>query len=215
MTKIETMETLVPNPYFAEMASEDQIRRTAEALESNNIHALIAANREQALDMVLGQLHDGAEVFTASSQTLEQLGVADQLERAGKYDLVRKRLAGMDAKTQNREMVKLGATPEFVLGSVHAVTENGQILVASNTGSQLGPYVAGASHVIWIVGAQKLVRDVDEGMRRIQEYAYPLEDARLLKAKGVHSAINKVLLVRKEARPGRVDMIIVKEVLGY
>jgi L-lactate utilization protein LutC len=155
------------------------------------------------------------EVFTASSQTLEQLGIPAELEKSEQYHLVREELKKMDPKTQNREMIKLGQTPEYVLGSVHAVTEDGQVLVASNTGSQLGPYASGAAHVIWVVGAQKIVRDLDEGIRRIEEYAYPREDERLRQAKGVPSAVNKVLFVNKEVQPGRVTMIIVKEELGY
>ena len=89
------------------------------------------------------------------------------------------------------------------------------MLVASNTGSQLGPYSAGAEKVIWVVGAQKIVRDFSEGMRRVEEYAYPREDERLLRAMGMHSGINKILMVNKEVKPGRITMIIVKEELGF
>jgi L-lactate utilization protein LutC len=215
MQKTETREKLDPNPIFARLASYDQILRTAEALNRNNIKTLIAENGEEAEQMVFDQLPQGAEVFTASSQTLEQLGIPTALERSGRYQLVRKQLAKMTDPAQNRQKIKMGATPEFVLGSVHAVTEDGQVLVASNTGSQLAPYAAAAAHVIWVVGAQKLVHNVDEGMRRIWEYAYPLEDARLMKAIGKPSAVNKILLVNREAQPGRVTMVIVKEVLGF
>ena len=160
-------------------------------------------------------LPEGAEIFTASSQTLAQLDIPGALERSGKYKLVRKELAKMTDPAQNRQKIKMGATPEYILGSVHAVTEDGHVLVASNTGSQLAPYVAAAAHVIWVVGAQKLVHDMDEGMRRIWEYSYPLEDARLMKAIGKPSAVNKILVVNREAQPERVSMVIVKEVLGF
>lgn len=165
--------------------------------------------------MVFDLLPEGAEVFTASSQTLEQLDIPGALERSEQYDLVRAKLKKMDQKTHNREMVKLGATPEYVIGSVHAVTQAGQVLIASNTGSQLAPYAASAEKVIWVVGAQKIVKDFEEGMRRIYEYAYPGEDERLMKAMGVHSGVNKVLTINKEFKPGRVTMIIVKEELGF
>jgi L-lactate utilization protein LutC len=215
MERTESRDTLKPNPIFAELASDEQIERAAEALKKNNIKTLIAENGEEAEKMVFDQLPKGAEVFTASSQTLKQLGIPAELQRSEDYEPVREKLAKMDPKTQNRDMVKVGATPEYVLGSVHAVTEDGWVLIASNTGSQLAPYAASAAHVLWVVGAQKIVRGMDEGMRRIREYSYPLEDARLLKAKGVHSAINKILLVNREPRPGRITMVIVKEVLGY
>jgi hypothetical protein len=210
-----TKHGLIINWDFAKLASEEQIRSAAKALEENNIHVLIAQNGEEAEEMLFDLLPAGAEVFTASSQTLEQLEIPAKLEKSGQYNLVREKLKEMDPRTQNREMVKLGATPEYVLGSIHAVTEDGQVLVASNTGSQLAPYAASAAKVIWVVGAQKIVRDLEEGIQRIEEYAYPREDERLRSAKGVPSAVNKVLFVNKEVQPGRVTMIIVKAELGY
>jgi hypothetical protein len=206
---------MAPNQAFARLASDEQIGRAARALEANGIHTLVAENSEEAEKLLFDLLPAGAEVFTGSSQTLEKLGVPAELEKLARYDSVRAKLAKMDPKSQNREMVKLGATPEYILGSVHAVTEDGRVLVASKTGSQLGPYAAGAAKVIWIVGAQKIVRDLDEGMRRIEEYAFPLENQRALQAYGVPSGINKVLIVNQEVNRERTTMIIVKEVLGF
>ena len=201
-----------PNVAFSKLASDEQIKRTAQALEANGIHTLVAENGNEAEKMVFDLLPEGAEVFTATSQTLEKLGILAGLAR---YDSVRAKLSKMDDKTQHREMVKLGATPEYVLGSVHAVTEDGSVLIASMSGSQLAPYAAAAANVIWVVGAQKLVKDLDEGMRRIEEYAFPLEDQRVFQAYGIHSGVNKVLIVNKEISPDRITMIIVKESLGF
>ncbi len=208
-------QPLSPNPVFAKLASKQRIERTVRALEANNIHAVVAENADAARKLIFDLIPAGAEVFTGASRTLDQLGIPAEIEKSGRYNSVRARLAKLDMKTQNREMVKLGATPEYILGSVHAVTEAGQVLVASNTGSQLGPYSAGAEKVIWVVGAHKLVKDLDEGMRRLEEYSLPLEDARLREVRGVSSAINKILIVRREFRPGRVTMILVKEQLGF
>ena len=210
-----TTRTLTPNWVFAELASDAEIERAAQALEAHGIHTLIAENGEEVEQMVFDLLPEGAEVFTASSQTLEQLHIPADLERSEQYDLVRAKLKKMDPRTQNREMVKLGATPEYIIGSVHAVTEEGQVLVASNMRSQLGPYSAGAEKVIWVVGAQKIVRDFNEGMQRIEEYAYPREHEQLLRAMGMHGGINQILMVNKEVKPGRITMIIVKEELGF
>ena len=210
-----TTRSLTPNWVFAELASDAEIERAAQALEAHGIHTLIAENGEEAEQMVFDLLPEGAEVFTASSQTLEQLNIPADLERSEQYDLVRAKLKKMDPKTQSREMVKLGATPEYIIGSVHAVTGEGQVLIASNTGSQLGPYSAGAEKVIWVVGAQKIVRDFNEGMQRIEEYAYPREHEKLLRAMGMHGGINQILMVNEEVKPGCITMIIVKEELGF
>jgi hypothetical protein len=203
-----------PNLAFSKLASDEQIERAAQALEANGIHTLVAENGEEAEKMVFDLLPEGAEVFTATSQTLEKLGILAKMEKLARYDSVRAKLSKMDDNTQHREMVKLGATPEYILGSVHAVTEDGRALIASMSGSQLAPYAAAAAKVIWVVGAQKVVKDFDEGMRRIEEYAFPLEDHRVLQY-GIHSGVNKVLIVNKEIIPGRITLIIVKERLGF
>ena len=109
----------------------------------------------------------------------------------------------------------MGASPDVIVGSVHAVTEEGEVLIASATGSQLGPYSAGAETVIWVVGAQKVVKDLATGLRRLREYAYPLEDARARVAYGKPTVLAKILIVAQEARPGRIHLILCREKLGF
>lgn len=204
-----------PNEAFARLASDEQIERTAQALEARGIDTFVAANAAEARTKLFELLPAAAEVFLAASATLTELGVPDEINNSGRYDSVRARLAKMDRATQNREMVKMGAVPEYIVGSVHAVTEEGSVIVASNTGSQLAPYAASAARVIWVVGAQKIVSTLDEGFRRVHEYALPLEDARMMQAIERHSSVNKLLVVHREVIPDRTTMILVKEKLGF
>lgn len=208
-------KVLTPNRDFAKLASDEQIERTAKALEARNINVLIAANGEEARRMFFELVPEGAEVFLGASVTLETLGIKDEIDNSGKYDALRPRMWAMDRATQGREIRKLGAGPDYAAGSVHAVTEDGQVLIASNTGSQLGPYASGAGTVIWVVGAQKLVKDLEEGLRRLEEYTVPLEDVHMQQLYNAHTNLSKLLIVNKEIRPGRITMIIVKEELGY
>lgn len=116
---------------------------------------------------------------------------------------------------QQREIQALAASPDYVVGSVHALTEGGSLLIASASGSQLGPLVSGAAHVILVIGGQKIVTDITAGIRRIHEYCYPLEDARARQAYGVPSGVNNILIVNKVIAPDRVTAIIVRERLGF
>jgi hypothetical protein len=113
-----------------------------------------------------------------------------------------------------REMRKLAASPDYVVGSVHAITEHGQVLVASGGGSQLASYVYGAGHVLWVAGTQKIVADIDEGLRRIDEHSLPLEDARMRQTRGVGSQVGKIMIFRREPA-GRTTLILVREALGF
>jgi hypothetical protein len=199
---------------FTELASDERIAKAAAALERNSIRPLVAATGADARGLVASLLVDGAEVFNNTSRTLEAIGVADDIERSGRYQPLRLRLYRMDREMQRREMQILAASPDFVVGSVHALTEDGSLLIASASGSQLGPLVSGAGQVILIIGAQKIVSDLETGMRRIYEYCYPLEDARARQAYGVPSGVNNIVIINKVMTPGRVTAIIVKERLG-
>lgn len=186
------------------------------SLKSNGIEALIIENKEEAKKKVLELIPKGAEVFTATSMTLDEIGILPEINESGDYDSVRNKLNSMNRTTQGEEMQKLGASPDWVIGSVHAITQNGEILIASNTGSQLSSYVYGSSHVIWVVGAQKIVKDIPEGEKRLYEYTLPLESERVKKAYGMpHSAVNKLLIISREVRPHRITILIVKQVLGF
>jgi len=206
---------LAPNEEFKQLASDEQIERTVKALEMNGIHAVVAENGEEARRIFFELVPEGAEVFLGASVTLETIGIKDVIDKSGKYEALRPKIFAMDRATQAREIRKLGGAPDYAAGSVHAVTEEGQVLIASNTGSQLGPYASGAGKVIWVVGAQKLVKDLDEGMRRIYEYDLPLETEHMRQLYNAGTGINKVLIVNREIRPNRITMIIVKEEVGF
>jgi L-lactate utilization protein LutC len=200
---------------FSHVASDAQIAKTAEALTTNGLQTFVVANAEEAKKQVFGLLSEGAEVFTVTSRTLDQIGVAAEIDASTTYKNVRNQLVELDQEGQENAKRQLGAAPEVVIGSVHAVTEQGQVIIASMSGSQLAPAVSGAGKVIWVIGAQKIVSNLDEGIRRINEYTLPLEDERALNVYGVNSSVNKLLIVNREIFPGRVSVIIVKESLGF
>jgi L-lactate utilization protein LutC len=154
-------------------------------------------------------------VHHGASESLQVSGIADELEKPGRYDPIRPRIWSMDRETQADEIRRLTSSPDVMLGSVHAVTETGSLLAASMGGSQLGPYVSGAGRVILVVGTQKIVSDLEEGLRRIDDYAFPLEDARAQAAYGIHSGVNKVLIINREITPERITVVFVDEVLGF
>lgn len=200
---------------FATPAEDARVQRTIAALEENGINVLRAANAAEAKRIVLDLIPDGSQVHHAASQTLEVTGITHEIETSGRYDYLRPRIWSMDRKTQADEIRRLASAPDVMLGSVQAVTETGALIAVSAGGSQLGPYVGGAGQVILVVGTQKIVSDLEEGLRRVDEYAFPLEDARAMSAYGVHSGVNKVLIINREFTPDRITVVFVDEVLGF
>jgi L-lactate utilization protein LutC len=215
MIDLNTEIALIPNTEFTRIASDERIERAARALEANNIHTFVVQGAEEARRLVLDLLPEGAEVYANQSQTLQKLGLTEEIDGSGRYDAVRPKVLSLDRKIQADEIRLLRSRPAIIVGSVHALTETGQVLTASFGGSQLAPYAYGSAKVIWVIGAQKIVKDLNEGFRRIEEYSYPLEDQRLRATLGIPTAIGKVLVTNREVLPGRTTAIIVKEELGY
>jgi len=208
-------KVLVPNKTFAKLASDERIARAAKALEANGIKVLIAKNGEEAKRLFFEMVPDGSEIFLGASVTLEKLGITVEVDKSGRFDSLRPKMFAMNRETQGREMRKLVGAPDFAAGSVHAVTEDGQVMIASKTGSQLGPYASSAGKVIWVVGAQKIVKDLNEGFKRIQEYSVPLEEEHMQQLYKIGTDLSKLLIINREIRPNRITMIIVKEEVGF
>ena len=203
------------NEKFGQLADDAAIQRAIAALQTSGVEAVVVQSQEEAKRKFFEMLPAGAEVMNNSSVTLDTIGIAKEIVDSGRYDAVRNKLNKMDRATHNSQMQKLGAGPDWAVGSAHAVTEDGKVMIASNTGSQLSAYAGGASNVIWVVGAQKIVKDFEEGLKRIYEYSLPLERERAKKAYGIDSNVSKILVINKEVKPGRLSMIIVKEKLGF
>ena len=192
----------------------DPVERVAAALRSHNIETIVVDSGEDARIAVLSMIPEGAEVHSGKSKTIEEIGLYADLVESGRNDAIRPRILRMDRATQGREIRKLTAAPDFMLGSVAAVTEDGTLVAASATGSQLGAYAAGAGRLILVVGTQKIVPDLAAAIRRIDEVVLPYEDAQVFARMGVHTATLKVLLLHGEWQPGRTTVVLVREPVG-
>jgi hypothetical protein len=202
---------------FGERASDAVIERTADALRAKGYAVHVVENGDEARDVVLGLLPEGAEVGQGASTTLEKIGITEGIEESGRFDAVRKHTRSMDRSTPEglRAMRKLGVGPDWYVNSAHALTEDGTFVDVSNTGSQLAPLAFGAGEVIWVIGSQKIVPDVETAMRRIEEHTLPLENVRMQGLYGTDSEIKKVLIIHKEFRPSRFTVVLIKEPVGF
>lgn len=201
---------------WSTLPSKEIIEKTLKALKKNNIDTYFVETKEEAKKKFFEILPRGAEVMNNTSVTLDELGIAKEIIDSREYVSVRNKLMSMDRSTQEKEMKKIGSTPEWSVGSAHAITQDGQILIASNTGSQLPGYIYGANHVILIVGAQKIVKDIDEGLKRIFEHSLVLESERVKIAYGMsESHVRRILILESEATLGRLTVIIINKSLGF
>ena len=203
-----------PNVEFERPADRATLERTAAALRERGFLAEVADSAAHARELVLEAIPAGSEVHVALSETMRELGLTAEIDESGRYDSVRSRLSQLDRVTQRRERQKTGAAPEYVLGSAHAITSDGQIIVGSGSGSQLGAHAYTAGQVILVVGHQKLVRDLDEGLRRLREYSLPREWERMQQAGLPGAVLAKTLIIHYEFGH-RIRVILVPETLGF
>lgn len=199
---------------YAAPASEAELESLAANLRDRNFEAVIVDSASEAKAAVMERIPVGSQVHSGKSKTLEDAGVFEELMESDRYDFIRRRTSKMDRRTQGDEIRRLSAAPDIMLGSPQAVTEAGQLLFASASGSQIGPLGSGAGKVILVIGSQKIVPDLDSALRRIREHVFPYEDARLRETLGVGTKLTRILIIEQDYAPGRTTVVLVRQPIG-
>ena len=199
---------------FTSLPDDRTLADTIVALGEHGFSVEVVDELDAARDAVLARIDHGASVMTNTSVTLQETGIADVIDSSGNYDSARNRMMTLDFATQAQEMKAVAAQAEYTLGSVHAVTRDGVLVIASASGSQLAAYAWNAANVVFVVGTQKLVRDTEQARERIYKHSLPLEDSRALAAYGMHSRVGKLLEIHQED-PGRIHIVLIRRQVGF
>jgi len=209
------MTTPIAATLFTAPVPESRLERAAAALTAHGFSTEILDDAAAARARVRELIPEGASVLTASSETLRLSGIDADINASGRYQAVKPRALAMDRAAQADDFRRLLAVPDVIVGSVAAVTETGSLVTASGSGSQLPGYAGGAARAIWVVGAQKVVPDLATALHRVEEHALPLESARTKAAYGWPSAVNRLLILNAEPRPGRGTVLLLREAIGF
>ena len=199
---------------FTTLPDDETLAATVVALEEHGYSVEVVDDLDAARDAVLARIPNGSSVMTNTSVTLEETGIAGAINNGGPYESMRNKLMALDFATQLQEMKAIGGQPDYSLGSVHAVTRDGTLVIASASGSQLASYAWGATNVIFVVGLHKLVPTLAAAHDRIYEHSLKLEDARAIAAYGQNSSVGKILEIHQEL-PGRIHIVLIKQVVGF
>ena len=199
---------------FSTMPDDQTLTETVTALEEHGFSVEIVDDLGAARRAVLARIPAGSSVMTNTSVTLDEAGITAAINGNGTYDSARDKMMALDFATQAQEMKAISGQPDFALGSVHAITRDGTLVIASASGSQFAALAWGAANVILVVGAQKLVPTLQDAHERIYQHSLILEDARAQAAYGQHSSVGKVLEIHQEM-PGRIHLVLVRHSVGY
>ena len=208
------MSTTQAPDRFTALPDDETLAATVVALEEHGFSVEVVNSLDAARTAVLARIPHGSTVMTNTSVTLQETGIEDAINDGGPYDSARNKMFALDFATQAQEMKAIGGQPDYALGSVHAVTRDGTLVIASASGSQLASYAWGAANVIFVVGAQKLVPTLEAAHQRIYQHSLVLEDARAQAAYGQHSSVGKVLEIHQEL-PGRIHIVLIRQPVGY
>lgn len=202
---------------YKNLASKNLLETTAAALNNNGFITHIVLDGKEAKQKVKEIVKEGSTVMTMTSVTLDETGISEYINESGKFNASRPKMYTQDSGLTPQEQKLLGYASDYTLGSVHAITKDGALVIASNTGSQLGAYTYGSDNVIFVVGAQKIVDGgLDDALKRVYDYVLPLESERARKAYGMPgSYVSKLLVLNREIIPERTQVIIVQELLGF
>jgi acyl-CoA hydrolase len=208
------MSTIATPDRFSTLPDEQTLAVTVTALEEHGFSVEVVDDLDAARETVLARIPHGSSVMTNTSVTLAETGIADAINDSGPYDSARNRMFALDFATQAQQMKAIGGQPDYAVGSVHAITRDGTLVIASASGSQLASYAWGAANVILVVGAQKLVPTLEAAHERIYQHSLVLEDARAIAAYGQHSSVGKILEIHQEL-PGRIHIVLIRQVVGF
>jgi hypothetical protein len=199
---------------FTALPDDATLAATVVALEEHGFSVEVVDDLDAAREAVLARIPRGSSVMTNTSVTLAETGIADAINDSGDYESARNKMMALDFATQVQEMKAIGGQPDYAVGSAHAVTRDGTLVIASASGSQLASYAWGAANVIFVIGAQKIVPGVEAARERVYQHSLKLEDARAQAAYGQHSFVGKILEIHQEL-PGRIHVVLVKKPVGF
>ena len=208
------MTTIQLSDRFTTLPDDQALAATVVALEEHGFSVEVVDDLDAARKAVLARIPKGSSVMTNTSVTLQETGIADAINDGGPYESARNKMFALDFATQGQEMKAFGGQPDYALGSVHAVTRDGTLVIASASGSQLASYAWGAANVIFVVGAQKLVPTLEAAHERIRLHSLKLEDARAYAAYGQNSSVGKILEIHQEP-PGRIHVVLIRQPVGF
>lgn len=199
-----------------EIPGNETIERTAEAIRGRGTEVTIVEEKAHALEKIVSLIPEGAEIMNGSSTTLIEIGFVDYLKNhSDKYRNMHEVILCEGDRQKQADLRRKSVTSEYFLGSVNAIAETGELFACDASGSRVGAYPYAAKHLILVSGVNKIVPTWDDGIERLRRFVFPLEDKRARAAYGAPSSISKMVIIEKESIPDRINLILVKEVLGY
>lgn len=203
---------------FNTLASSESLDKTVSALSAKGYEAIVVENAKEALEKIKNLVPKGASIMNGASVTLEQIGFIDFLKSGNHgWNNMHEEIASEKDPVKQSQLRMQAQLSDYYLGSVHALVENGEFVIASNTGSQLPHVVFTSPNLIFVVGTQKIVPDVATAMERLEKYVVPMENEHMMQKYNMGTHLNKVVIFKGESSSTqrKIEIVLIKEILGF
>ena len=190
-------------------------------LESRNMTGYYAATREEALAKALEIIPEGSTIGMGGSVSAAEIGLVDAVKN-GNYNFIDR-----SQYADQREAYLKTCDADFFLASVNAMTEDGVLINIDGNSNRVSAIAHGPKHVLFIVGINKVCKDVDSAMKRARNVAAPINAQRFglstpcaqtgscFNCKSPDTICCQFLITRYSRHPGRIHVILVNDNLGF
>ena len=208
-----------------EWVKEQKIKRTIKALNDNNMNAYLVNTKEELIDKIKELVEENSVVSSGSSMTLVETGVIEHL-RSGRYKFSDRYEEGLTREEINK-MSRESFLADAYFASSNAITEDGKLYNVDGNGNRVAAMLFGPSKVILVVGENKIVKNIDEAIKRNREISAPANAKRLNKStpcakvgycmdcKSKDKICREYTVIVSQNNKDRLHVIFLKDQLGY
>lgn len=209
-------ETGVDAEKWTQLPSAKEVIETINALQQRGVTVMRAKNGQNALDILKTIIPQGAEVMDGASVTLVEIGYREFLDSGQSgWKSLREAVHAESDEAKRHELRRKSMTAQYFISGVNAIAQSGEIVACDTGGSRVGAWHFAAGHLILVCGINKIVPTLDDAMRRVREYVYPLERIRAIRKYREQSHLGKWVILAYEEREGRVTLVLIDESLGF
>lgn len=205
--------------------NEEKILRTIASLEKNNMNGYIVSNKEELINKIISLTNEGEKVSCGGSMSLVETGVMDLL-RSGRYDFLDRAKEGLSVEDIDR-IYRECFFADTYFSSSNAITEDGELYNVDGNGNRVAALLFGPKKVIIVAGVNKIVKSLDEAIKRNREIAAPANAKRLNKStpctkigycmdcKSPEKICREYTVIKSQKDKNRIHVIFLNDNIGY
>lgn len=214
-SKNELDDDLELDESLNERPDADTLDETVANVEHRNIAVTVCDTGDEARDHLAECIPATASVMNGRSTTLNEIGFIDYLEQEDGFTYLGNQIRQLDDDEERHTARREALTADVFFDSPNAIAQTGELVGVNGVGTGIGAWPYAAKNLVLVSGTNKIVPSLDAAIRRVREFAYPLENERVQRAAGHKSVIGKLIQYEHEKQDERTELVLIDETQGY